>query len=253
MLVTLNLATRPFVEVRPLLARLRLAMLALALLATGLIIGLRALKARADAATAQMDALKSQTADYQNRMIKNEARMKQPQNRAVLERAQFLNELFEKKSFSWTAVMMDLERVLPYGVQVTSIDPSITKEGDVNIRLRVSGDREKSVDLVRNLEKSHRFLSPKLSSESLQAAPQGGPGGSNQLPPGASLGVQFDILSGYNPVSTAEAAAITRDADRDLKKDAKGEAPKPKTAKQAHTPAKHPVPAKKAATAGGKR
>ena len=204
MLISINLATRPFVELRPLLARLRLAMIALALLATGLIIGLRALKGKADAATAQMDALKSQTADFQNRMLKNEARMKQPQNRAVLERAKFLNELFEKKSFSWTAVMMDLERVLPYGVQVTSIDPSITKEGDVNIRLRVSGDRDKAVQLVRNLEKSRRFLSPRLSNESLQASQQGAVGAYNQLPAGAQTGVQFDILSGYNPLSLAE-------------------------------------------------
>ena len=216
MLVSINLATRPFVELRPLLAKLRLAMIALALLATGLIIGLRALKQRADTATAQMDALKSQTANYQERMLKNEARMKQPQNRAVLERALFLNELFEKKSFSWTAVMMDLERVLPSGVQVMSIDPSISKEGDVNIRLRVNGDREKAVQLVRNLEKSRRFLSPRLSNESLQASQAGAGGAYSRLPPGAQTGdpagVQFDILSGYNPISTEEAAALSKDA-----------------------------------------
>jgi type IV pilus assembly protein PilN len=218
MLVSINLATRPFVELRPLLAKLRLAMIALALLATGLIIGLRALKERADAATAQMDALKAQTADYQGRMLKNEARMKQPQNRAVLERARFLNELFEKKSFSWTAVMMDLERVLPAGVQVMSIDPSISKEGDVNIRLRVNGDREKAVQLVRNLEKSRRFLSPRLSNESLQASQAGSGGAYNRLPAGAQTadpaGVQFDILSGYNPISTEEAAALSADAKK---------------------------------------
>ncbi len=33
--------------------------------------------------------------------------------------------LFAEKSFSWTSVMMDLERVLPAGVQVTSIEPAI--------------------------------------------------------------------------------------------------------------------------------
>jgi type IV pilus assembly protein PilN len=205
MRVSVNLATRPFIELRPLMARLRLAMIGLALLASGLILGLRALKDKADAATAQMDALKSKTAMYQNQMITNEARMKQPQNRAVLERAQFLNELFAKKSFSWTAVMMDLETVLPSGVQVTSIDPSITKEGDVNIRLRVSGDRERAVQLVRNLEKSRRFLSPRLSNESLQASLTGTttrPFG--QQGPEENPGVQFDILSGYNPLSLEE-------------------------------------------------
>lgn len=233
MLVSINLATRPFVELRPLLAKLRLAMIALALLATGLIIGLRALEERADAATAQMDLLKGQTADYQGRMLKNEARMKQPQNRAVLERARFLNELFQKKSFSWTAVMMDLERVLPSGVQVTSIDPAISKEGDVNIRLRVNGDREKAVQLVRNLEKSRRFLSPRLSNESLQASQTGGSGiqgAYSQLPAGANLGVQFDILSGYNPVSTEEVAALAADTKRH--RDSEGEAVKHKSARK---------------------
>jgi type IV pilus assembly protein PilN len=205
--VSLNLATRPFVELRPLLARLKLAMLALALLAIGLVLAFRVLQARAADATAKMDALKTQTAQYQNQMLASETRMKQPQNRAVLERAQFLNELFAKKSFSWTAVMMDLETVLPAGVQVTSIDPAISKEGDVTIRLRVTGLREKAVELVRNLEKSKRFLSPRLSNESLQANQQGTSATAAQLAgiPGA---VQFDILSGYNPLSVEETKQV---------------------------------------------
>jgi type IV pilus assembly protein PilN len=203
MRISVNLATRPFVELRPLLARLKLAMIALALLATGLILGLRILKDKADRATAQMDDLKRQTATFQNLTLASEARMRQPQNRAVLERAQFLNELFAKKSFSWTAVMMDLETVLPAGVQVTSIDPAITKEGDVNIRLRVSGERERAVQLVRNLEKSKRFVSPRLSNESLQTS-QATTGPFGQKIPEQAAGVQFDILSGYNPLSVAE-------------------------------------------------
>ena len=208
MRISLNLATRPFVELRPLLARLKLVMIALAVLAIGLILGLRSLKAKADVATAQMDALKSQTAGYQNRMLANESRMKQPQNRLVLERAQFLNELFAKKSFSWTAVMMDLETVLPTGVQVTSIEPTITKEGDVNIRLRVSGQRERAVELVRNLEKSKHFLAPKLTNETLQAnTTNGSSAASQQALSGVPVGVQFDILSGYNPVTTTEVRA----------------------------------------------
>ena len=86
----------------------------------------------------------------------------------MLDRSQFLNDLFARKSFSWTAVMMDLERVLPAGVQVTSIEPAITAEGDVNIRLRVSGQRDLAVDLVRNLEHSQRFLAPHLNNETSQ-------------------------------------------------------------------------------------
>jgi type IV pilus assembly protein PilN len=149
-----------------------------------------------------MDALKAKTASYQNQLTANEARMRQPQNKAVLDRAQFLNnQVFAQKSFSWTAVMMDLENVLPAGVQVTSIEPLISKEGDVSIRMRVSGDRERAVDLVRNLEGSQRFLRPTLTSESMQTTQAKAGPGQMEPPPG---GVEFDILSGYNPLPMRE-------------------------------------------------
>lgn len=196
MRISVNLATRPFVELRPLYARLRIAILVLALLALVLGIGLHSLSAKARANEAQMNALQSRTQQYQQERQRNEARMRQPQNMAVLERSQFLNTLFAKKSFSWTAVMMDLERVLPAGVQVTSIEPATSKSGEVNIRLRVSGERDRAVELVRNLEKSQRFVAPRLAVESAQA--QEGRGSGSPTPaPGA---VQFDIYSGYNPL-----------------------------------------------------
>lgn len=197
MRISVNLATRPFVELRPLFARLRLAMLALTIVAVGLGFWLHALNGRAEIAQAQMNALKAKTQQFQQERQANEARMRQPQNMAVLERSRFLNELFANKSFSWTAVMMDLERVLPVGVQVTSIEPVITKEGDVNIRLRVSGERDRAVQLVRNLETSQRFVAPRLASEAAQKQQEGNRNGMQAAMPGA---VEFDILSGYNPL-----------------------------------------------------
>lgn len=196
MKISVNLATRPFVELRPLFARLRIAVVALSLLAVGLAFWLHALTEKARAAEAQMNALKAKTLEYQQERQQNEARMRQPQNRAVLERSQFLNALFTQKSFSWTAVMMDLERVLPAGVQVTSIEPATTKSGEVNIRLRVSGERDRAVQLIRNLEQSQRFVAPRLAGEASQVQETGRANASPSVP-GA---VEFDILSGYNPL-----------------------------------------------------
>ncbi len=196
MKISVNLATHPFVELRPLFAKLRIGMAALALLAVGLGIGLHVMSARARVEEAQMDALKQQTQALDNERMANEARMRQPANRAVLERSKFLNALFESKSFSWTAVMMDLERVLPAGVQVTSIEPAITPDGNVNIRMRVSGDRDRTVELVRNMEQSQRFLSPRLSNETAQTQEAGKVVQAAMVPGG----VEFDILSGYNPL-----------------------------------------------------
>ncbi|WP_348266891.1 PilN domain-containing protein [Edaphobacter paludis] len=209
MRISVNLATRPFVELRPLFARLRLAMVALTIVAVGLGFWLHALNGRAEIAQAQMNALKAKTQQFQQERQANEARMRQPQNMAVLERSQFLNELFANKSFSWTAVMMDLERVLPVGVQVTSIEPVITKEGDVNIRLRVSGERDRAVQLVRNLETSQRFVAPRLASEAAQKQQEGNRNGMQAAMPGA---VEFDILSGYNPLpeTAAQSKAVVK-------------------------------------------
>ena len=202
MKISVNLATRPFVELRPLFARLRLAMASLAFVAIALGFALHALNGKARAAQAQMDALKQRTFAFQQEKQANEARMRQPQNRGVLERSQFLNTVFAQKSFSWTAVMMDLEKVLPVGVQVTSLEPQIAKDGSVNIRLRVSGDRDRAVQLVRNLEKSQRFVAPRLANEAAQTADSGKGAQPSQFgaPAVSPTAVEFDILSGYNPL-----------------------------------------------------
>jgi type IV pilus assembly protein PilN len=73
----------------------------------------------------------------------------------------------------------------------------------VTIRLRVSGDRDQAVQLVRNLERSQRFLEPRLASETKQATDPNKSGPMNvAVDPLKLTGVEFDILSGYNPLTT---------------------------------------------------
>lgn len=213
MRISINLATRPFVELRPLFLRLRVLMGLLAAIAIALGIWAHVLQQRLNHAVAQMDALQIQTSAAQQERLHNEKRMREPVNAAVLDRAHFLNRLFLAKSFSWTAVMMDLENVLPTGVQVTSIEPQVTQSGDVIIRLRVSGERDRAVQLVRNLEHSKRFLQPRLSGEASQAKetnaqrPGQFPGQFRQPQmnaPTGPAGVEFDILANYNPLPEGE-------------------------------------------------
>lgn len=205
MRISVNLASRPFVELRPFFARLRIVMGALLLLAIGLGTWLHFENAKRAAAEAQMQSLADQTNAARLEKSRNEARMRQPANAAVLDRAHFLNALFLAKSFSWTAVLMDLENVLPTGVQVTSIEPSTTANGDVIIRLRVAGDRDRAVQLVRNLERSRRFLAPRLSGETSQVKDNGAAGNrSLSAGPASPGGVEFEILANYNPVPPDE-------------------------------------------------
>ena len=217
MRISINLATRPFVELRPFFLRLRIIMGALAVVGIAAIITAHLLQTRLDKAQAQIDRLHSRMVAAQLEKQSNERRMHQPANAAVLDRAHFLNALFLRKSFSWTAVMMDLETVLPTGVQVTSIEPAPTADGELIIRLRVSGDRDRAVQLVRNLERSRRFLSPRLTGEAQQAKVGGSQSGNafaaaaNNGPP---LGVEFEILANYNPLPEGEAYAVAKPVRR---------------------------------------
>jgi type IV pilus assembly protein PilN len=199
MRLSINLATRPYVELGPIFRNLRIAMGVLAVAALGLGIWLHILSAKAREQQKALDAIHAQTTKLRAERAGNEARMRLPQNATELQRSQFLNALFARKSFSWTAVLMDLEEVLPAGVQVSSIEPQIVANGDVNIRLRVAGDRDRAVELVRNLEKSKRFVAPRLLGESAQQQKENNRPGFGG-PPVLPNGVEFEILSGYNPL-----------------------------------------------------
>ena len=134
-------------------------------------------------------ALEKQQQGYRNLMA-------EPQNAATLKQSDYLNTLFRRKSFSWTATMEDLETVLPSGVQVLSLEPQVRPDGHVVIHLRVLGPRSRGVDLIRNLEKSRYFAAPRLASESL--ATQANSGNSPNTS-GPSY-VNFDILADYRPL-----------------------------------------------------
>ena len=207
MRISVNLATRPFVELRPLLLKLRYAAGALLLLAIALGVWLHSLRASANSAERQIAAVRDETTAVNAQRQRNERRMHEPVNQAVLARSQFLNGLFARKSFSWTAVMMDLERVLPAGVQVTSIEPQVASDGTVTIRLRVSGERDRAVELVRNLERSSRFVAPRLANEASHTA-EGSARNVALSAPGVGA-VEFDILSGYNPLPLTARAEAT--------------------------------------------
>lgn len=199
MRISVNLASRPFVELRPFFARLRIFMAVLAVIAIGLGVALHFEQQKLTIAEEEMAKVHRRTVAAQMEKQRNEARMQQPANASVLERAHFLNALFAAKSFSWTAVMMDLENVLPTGVQVTSIEPEITPDHDVIIKLRVAGDRDRAVQLVRNLERSARFVAPQLKAESTKTKEQqsAAAAAASGVLPG---GVEFEITANYNPL-----------------------------------------------------
>jgi type IV pilus assembly protein PilN len=202
MKITLNLATRPYADQGPALKRLRIGMAVLAVVLLLLGFGLEHFHQSALRMAAQQDQVNQAIARIQREEMGYQAQMQLPPNARVLQQAQFLNKLFDEKSFSWTAAMEDLERVLPAGVQVTAIEPSRGKDGRLTLHLRISGQRERSVEMVRNMEHSRRFAAPRISGENAENSAQGG---LQQVQDSGR--VNFDVLAEYNPATLEERKA----------------------------------------------
>ena len=202
MKITINLATRPYADQGPALKRLRIGMAVLAVILLGLGFGLLHFHQAAKRIAAQEAAIDQSIAATRREQQQYRAQMQQPVNARVLQQAQFLNGLFDEKSFSWTAAMEELERVLPAGVQVTALEPTRAKDGRLTLKLRISGERERAVETVRNMERSRRFASPRITGENAETNSQGG------LQPVRDTGkVTFDVLAEYNPATLDERKA----------------------------------------------
>ena len=201
MKITLNLATRPYADQGPALKRLRIGMAALVVVLIGLGFGLLHFHQSALRMRAQEEKLDRSIAQIRREEQGYQAQMQQPANARVLTQAGFLNQLFEEKSFSWTAAMEDLERVLPGGVQVTAIEPVRGKDGRLTLRLRIAGLRERAVEMVRNMERSQRFASPRISGENAEG------NNSNVQQAAEPNRVSFDLLAEYNPATPEERRA----------------------------------------------
>jgi type IV pilus assembly protein PilN len=198
--VAINLASRPFADIAPALKNLRAAMAGLAVLAVLLLVGLHFVHDKAEAARAREHALDEKITQVRREQQQYQAMMRQPDNARTLQQSENLNQLFDEKSFSWTLAMEDLETVLPAGVQVTTLEPTV-KNGQISVRLRVIGPRDRDVDLVRNLEHSRHFVLPRIVGENAEST-----GGANQRPEpvSASNRVDFDVLADYNPGTSEE-------------------------------------------------
>jgi type IV pilus assembly protein PilN len=73
------------------------------------------------------------------------------------DRAAFINTILDARSFNWTLMFMDLERILPGGVRVISIEPKQVA-GHVELKLTVGAiSDEAELKFLQALEESKEF------------------------------------------------------------------------------------------------
>ncbi|MDR3725647.1 MAG: fimbrial assembly protein [Terracidiphilus sp.] len=201
MRITLNLATHPYADLGPAIKRLRIAMAVLAAIAIGQGLGLHAFHQQAEAVRAREHALDAKIAALAMERQSYDSQMHLPANAEVLAKVGILNRLIDQKNFSWTQAMEDLETVLPGGVQVSNIEPIQAKDGSITLHLRVIGPRDRSLQLIQNMEHSRRFFLPRITGENTEST---GAPGERLEPVSATNRVNVDLLANYNPSSAEE-------------------------------------------------
>ncbi len=189
MRLNINLASQPYEDVRQFWMRwggsvALIAILTLALVAQTAISWVYAHKDQQTIAN-----YKALIADRDRERSAAEAVLNKPQNRTTRDRSRFLNELIERKAFSWTQVFQDLERIMPARLHVVSMHPELDEQNQLQIKLTVAGEsRDRALELVRHMEESSRFRQPRITAENQQT--ERGIAGDN---------VEFNISALYVP------------------------------------------------------
>src|ERR1700676_2284469 len=88
-----------------------------------------------------------------------------PENAKLHERSAFLNTLIDEQSLNWTQMFMDLEKILPAGVRVISIQPKHEK-GRVEVKLVIGAvSDDAKLKFLNALERSPSFSHVQLINE----------------------------------------------------------------------------------------
>ncbi len=173
MKVRLNLATNPLQTHRKFLALTGVigALAAIVFLALGWHVysarkSEESLRARAAQVRQEMAGQMRQRQDLENFFAEE-------RNARLHDRSVFLNSLIVEQSLNWTQMFMDLERILPTGVRVVSIEPKHEK-GRVQVKLHIGAiSDEAKLKFIRALEGSSVFKEVRELSDTAVEPTQG--------------------------------------------------------------------------------
>jgi type IV pilus assembly protein PilN len=174
MRVRLNVASNPLQSHRRFLAGSGL------LGAVGLIVfaglgwhvyGARKANAEMRAKTARID---DQVEQVQRQREELKAFFAEPENARLHDRAAFINNLIDARSFNWTLMFMDLEKILPPGVRIVSIEPK-QDNGKVEVKFTIgAASDDANLKFIKALEDSKSFSHVELIAVHTPSATQVG-------------------------------------------------------------------------------
>ena len=192
MRLDINLATHAYEDSRQFWLRWGTGVGVLGVLTLGLVIA--AITGWYDARLdrKKLSDLRAQIAEREQEQATAEALLGRPENRAMREKSQYLNDLIARKAFSWTQAFETLERLMPPKIHLVSIAPELNDENQLAIKMIVAGESsERAFELVKRMEGSKHFRDTRIE-------------GSQQSVQPGSEGVQVSIIALYVPTLDEE-------------------------------------------------
>jgi Tfp pilus assembly protein PilN len=175
MRVNLNLASQKYEDVRRFLsiARMSIAGMSMLLLFLAFLTWINYNDTKSS--SARISDLKQKIAALQAKRAAAEAFENRPENKDVNQQKNFWNAEIEKKRFSWTQILNDLQRIMPARAYVSSVAPVLGPDNVFKVKLLIVGEKyENALELVKKMESSERFHNPKIISERLEKDKQSG-------------------------------------------------------------------------------
>jgi Tfp pilus assembly protein PilN len=165
MKIPINLASQPFRRDRALMvASVAVSLLLVATL--GVLISLSLLdRSQLGDIRHSVDQLDKDIQKVTVQQAGLDAVLRRPENTEVIERSVFLNELLYRKGISWTKILADLEKTMPFNVRLMSIRPYVNKDNQVTLDMQVGAESQGAViEFLKALESSTLFDSPTVPS-----------------------------------------------------------------------------------------
>ena len=206
-----NLASRPFVNTRPVVLAIAGALLVgLVMMTLNLRLFLSTSGVSAEL-TSRIDELEQRRDGLISVIDGDLEALDEVSWRTLRSDVEAANLVLQAHAFSWGRLLTQLEQTLPYAVRLVRVSPSVDKEQQVNVKLSgVAQSRDAMLDFLANLIASSAFDNVKPSGEVL---PEGA----------ASAGYEFELGVVYVPGERSTTAVEVSTAQRTTGEPAVGE------------------------------
>ncbi len=164
-MITPNLASRPFLNTRPVwvmtIAAGSVALVLILLNIRFFVVTNRAVEGE----LATRDTLEKRYSELESSARQEIAVLNRVPWRTLEARVRAVNLVLQEHAFSWLQMLDDIEHVMPYDVRLTKTTPSVGPEGVILTLEVMARNRDAMLEFIDNLVEDPRFDEPALSSE----------------------------------------------------------------------------------------